>query len=394
MEKNFAGKNGFTWFTGIVESRYDPLKLGRCKVRMAGWHSDNKMEASTDSLPWATPLSPVNNTNSYTPKEGSMVVGFFLDGEAGQHPVILGVLPSIPLQSPNSQRGFTDDRTPSQLENSPRFPQNKTYSVDGSGVSIVELPSASHYPLNLDEPTSPRLARNDASTIGDTFIQERKNNVVTGILAVNSTWSEPVTEYGAKYPYNNVTESESGHIQELDDTPGHERIHEAHRSGTFYEVYPNGSKVSKVVKDNYRIVMTDDHVYIMGKCLITVQGDAEIYVKKDAYMKVDGNFDVKVGKNFTVEVGSNYTVTVANEYNVTSIGSYTINAGNGFSLNTKGDSTITSSGNSVTNTTGDTTVNSTGSIINRASLMELTAADNFNINAGSIFTVSAPEIDI
>ena len=326
MDKNFAGKGEFIWWTGIIEDKQDPLKLGRCKVRLVGWHSDNKMSAGTDTLPWATPLHPTNNTNPYPPKEGDMAFGFFLDGQEAQHPVIIGIFSNIPLQTPNSQAAYTDNRSADQLKNSPRFPQNKTYSTDGTGVAISESSSANHYPINLDEPSTSRLARNDPETIGNTFIQERKNNVVASVQAVNSSWSEPVTTYAAKYPYNNVMESESGHIQEFDDTPGHERIQEAHRSGTFYEIYPDGSKVEKVVKENYQIIMGNDHVYIMGKCLITVQGDAEIHVQKDAYMNVDGNFDVKVGSNYTVEVGNEYTITTGSRYTINSGGNYSINA--------------------------------------------------------------------
>ena len=73
-EQKFAGKDGFVWWTGVVENRQDPLKLGRCKVRCVGWDSDNKMEAPTDSLPWAMSILPVNNPNPYAIKEGDMVV--------------------------------------------------------------------------------------------------------------------------------------------------------------------------------------------------------------------------------------------------------------------------------------------------------------------------------
>jgi hypothetical protein len=42
-QKDFAGKNGFIWWTGVVEDRKDPLKLGRCRVRCIGWHNPNKV---------------------------------------------------------------------------------------------------------------------------------------------------------------------------------------------------------------------------------------------------------------------------------------------------------------------------------------------------------------
>ena len=84
MEKDFAGKNGFIWWVGVVEDRQDPLKMGRVRVRAVGWNSDNKMQLPTEQLPWAMPMLPVNNTNPYAPKEGDMVMGFFTDGEAAQ----------------------------------------------------------------------------------------------------------------------------------------------------------------------------------------------------------------------------------------------------------------------------------------------------------------------
>ena len=39
-----------------------------------------------------------------------------------------------------------------------------------------------------------------------------------------------------EYPHNHVTETESGHVIEVDDTKGKERIHVFHKSGTFIEI--------------------------------------------------------------------------------------------------------------------------------------------------------------
>jgi hypothetical protein len=97
MNRNsFAGLNGFIWWVGEVEFRVDPLALGRCKVRIFGWHTDNKAMLSTEQLPWAHPMLPLNNSKSFSsPRVGDWVVGFFMDGESGQFPIMMGVLPSI-----------------------------------------------------------------------------------------------------------------------------------------------------------------------------------------------------------------------------------------------------------------------------------------------------------
>jgi hypothetical protein len=101
MNKNFAGKDGFIWWTGVVEDRQDPLKLGRCRVRCLGWHSTNKSDMPTNRLPWATPNIPLNMPIVYAPKEGDMVFGFFADGEAAQSPIVVSTFPSIPLKAGN-----------------------------------------------------------------------------------------------------------------------------------------------------------------------------------------------------------------------------------------------------------------------------------------------------
>jgi hypothetical protein len=327
QNKDFSGRNGFIWWVGFVEDRQDPLKLGRCRIRCIGWHSDDKKLLPSESLPWATPAYPPNNTNTYTPKEGDMCFGFFVDAENIQEPVLLGVFPNIPLKPANIQQAFSDPRTDAQLSLSPRPPQSKTYSLDGSGIKISEKSKADNYPVNLDEPTTSRLARNDTDTITKTYIQERKDNIVTGVSTVNSSWTEPTTKYDAKYPYNNVNETESGHIIEFDDTPGKERIHIAHRNGSFTEWYPDGDRVEKITKDKYTVIMKDDNVYIMGKCNITVQGDAEIYVQKNAFAKVDGNLKAQVGGNADVNIDGNVNVKVGGSYNEQVGGTYTVNSG-------------------------------------------------------------------
>lgn len=99
--KNFIGKDGFIWWVGVVENRMDPLFLGRCQVRIFGWHDDGNKESTmkipVESLPWATPLYPCNSgTKKFgVPELGDWVVGFFFDGIAGQFPVMLGVLPGF-----------------------------------------------------------------------------------------------------------------------------------------------------------------------------------------------------------------------------------------------------------------------------------------------------------
>jgi hypothetical protein len=273
--KNFAGKNGFIWWIGVVEKINDPLKLGRCRVRCVGWHTDNKSLLPSDSLPWAQSTMPTNNTNPYPPREGDMVFGFFTDGENAQDPVILGVLPGIPLVAANYQQGFNDARTSAELAAAPVKPDE----------------TATNYPRRLDEPSTSRLARNDSdypSAINVAKKAKKANKV------------EPDSYYAAKYPYNNVYESESGHALEFDDTKGAERVHLYHRSGSYVEYGPLGDRSERIQRNKFEVVVGNEQVY--------VKGDVTVYVDGNVKMEVGGNFQADIGGTCKITSGGNMTL--------------------------------------------------------------------------------------
>lgn len=248
MEMNtaFMGMNGFVWWMGVVEDRKDPLGLGRCRVRIFGWHTENKVLIPTEDLPWAQVMLPVNSaTQIKTPFEADWVVGFFLDGSSGQVPMIMGVVPGIPLPYVNNpQRGFCDP----------------------NGI----------YPKVIGEPSTSRLYRNEKID-STTPVGKRNAAQVTGIsTAGGSSWSEPKSSYNALHPYNEVKHTESGHVMEFDDTPKSERINLQHKSGTYIEMRPDGTQVTKVVGDNYEVVVGSDYVYVKGSCNITVDGTVNL----------------------------------------------------------------------------------------------------------------------
>ena len=282
-KKDFAGKNGFVWWVGVVEDRKDPLKMGRCRVRCVGWHADNKVQLPTEDLPWAMPSFPVNNANTYAPKEGDMVMGFFVDGENAQEPVMMGVLPGIPLVEPNRQEAFTDPRTQEELDVAPIKPNEAT---------------ANNYPRYLDEPTTSRLARNDT---------DFESPIVTSKQTKKASRVEPDSYYNAQYPYNNVYESESGHALEFDDTKDNERIHLYHRSGSYTEWGPVGDRSERIERDRFSVTVRDDNVYI--------QGTANIFVDGNVNWKVGGDFNLTVGGKMNVSAGSK-TETIKGTSNI------------------------------------------------------------------------------
>jgi hypothetical protein len=277
---DFAGKNGFVWWTGVVEDRQDPLKMGRCRVRCVGWHSANKMQLPTTSLPWATPSIPVNTNVIYAPREGDMVFGFFLDGENAQDPVMLGVFPGIPLKAGNAQEAFSDARTSSEL----------------SAAPVKPTESAISYPRKLDEPTTSRLARNDS---------KYPSEIVAAKKIKKANKVEPDSYYAAKYPYNHVYESESGHALEFDDTKGAERIHMYHRSGSYVEYGPLGDRSERIQRNKFEVVIGNEQVYVKGDVTVFIDGNATVDVGKNAKLKVGGSFQADIGGTCKITSGGN-----------------------------------------------------------------------------------------
>ena len=122
-------------------------------------------------------------------------------------------------------------------------------------------------------------------------------------------WSEPPSPYAAEYPYNHVYESESGHVKEFDDTKGAERIHERHTSGTGYEIGPVGTKVTKVVKDNYEIISNDDFLHVKGTRRQTVDEGVRIKCNAKGGFPHHYSIEVGAGSNCNIEVnGGNVNV--------------------------------------------------------------------------------------
>ena len=102
VRTDYLGRDGYTWWVGEVEDIEDPSEIGRVKVRILGWYTGNQegqaylKEMPTSVLPWATVLLPNDQPqtkSSGTTTElqcGAWVLGFFLDGEEAQLPVVLG----------------------------------------------------------------------------------------------------------------------------------------------------------------------------------------------------------------------------------------------------------------------------------------------------------------
>jgi len=187
---------------------------------------------------------------------------------------------------------------------------------------------------------------------------------------IDQSWTEPASDFKAKYPYNNATLTESGHLQEMDDTPGGERIRTQHKTGTYVEMQADGSEVHKIVGDGYEIVVKNKNVLISGMCHVTIEGDSNLHVKGNMYSQVDGRMYSKVN--------GDADITVVGDMKIASKGDIDIDASG-----VSGDITL-SAGNAV-NINGD--LNVSGSIVGGSSITA-----TYNITAGyKIFGIGGVE---
>jgi predicted chitinase len=191
------------------------------------------------------------------------------------------------------------------------------------------------YPLPdyINEPDTNRLARGIKE---GTIIERKDGSRVLGVPKAmsNGFWDQPLAPFGAKYPFNKVFETESGHIQEFDDTPGQERIHTYHRSGTFQEIDPQGTQVNYIVGDNFVLMERNGCISVRGECNITVDGNTNIYARTDANIQVEQNATVKVGNNLEIGVATDTTLAVGGDLKIKAAGDISLQ---GASISAKAD---------------------------------------------------------
>jgi hypothetical protein len=159
LKSNFLGRDGFIWWVGQVADpkywRNDKTRIDngkeawgyRCKVRIIGYHSFDRNELKDEDLPWAHILTSASDG---APAQGGFgklpllvggesVVGFFLDGEEAQQPVVMGCFHRSPvvenIDNPNPFEPFTGSKGP--FASGPQATRNKAQG-DGTAKKVEE----------------------------------------------------------------------------------------------------------------------------------------------------------------------------------------------------------------------------------------------------------------
>ena len=310
--------SSFVWFMGRVSDIKDPEFLGRVKIRLIHKQTGElgkKLENTgilNDELLWAWPISAIQSASLSWKKVadkkhplegfdtpdwidavglsptgiavGTYVFGFFLDGHEQNIPMIFGtyhkksVHPEPPSQSPD--------------------------------VTMLQLRSAEE-PEYFSDVSA--LARGKKGNGGQTL---PKKQVQAKRL---SETTEPESAYKTTYPYNTTYTTKSGHAIEIDDTPGHERIHIWHNSGSYEEIANGpakpgeetfeGRRVKKTTHSDYEIVMKDKNILIQDNKNEEIGKNLKIEIGEDGVINIKGKANITVDKGINLKAPGGVTIT-------------------------------------------------------------------------------------
>lgn len=259
---------------GVVTDIDDPLQLGRVRVRIYHLHGDNDADVPNDKLPFAiVQMGTMSSSSSgvgISPtwlRTGSSVTGYFVDKEQ-QIPIIDGTFYAKRDNAPTGAFGNNE------------------------------------YPKWTGESEVNRLARGIKD---NTYLIDREAQRTKGIKTAfnyQAQWEEKESKYNAKYPLNHVIETPNGHIIELDDTDGSERIMVRHKGGSYIEIFPDGS-IQKRVNDDYSIIDGDNKTKVAGDMIANVGGNVSFLVSGDTNIQSGGNINVQAGGDIKMKAGKN-----------------------------------------------------------------------------------------
>ena len=300
--------NNPNFFLGVIEDIQDPRESNRVRCRVLGHHTEDLTKLPTESLPWMNVTFPVTSASmssigsgSHGLLLGSWVFGVFIDPE-NQQGLVLGSLASESTyqEAYDPNIGFRD---PSEIyplstrSDAPALTQTQTEA---------EQSSSYHNKINNRYEDIPVATPPHLSTITEDSEPE------------NEKYSTPDAQEYAQpvYPYNKVIQTESGHTQEYDDTPGKERISQTHRSGTSQEIIADGTSIHTIVGNGYKIVAGENNVYIVGNCNITVDGDMKTLVGGNYDLEVEGDMNMLIHGNRKTKISADCDSEIIGKRNI------------------------------------------------------------------------------
>ncbi|QLA10746.1 baseplate hub subunit / Phage tail lysozyme [Shewanella phage Thanatos-2] len=197
-------------------------------------------------------------------------------------------------------------------------------------------------------------------------------------------FKEPEPAYAAIYPFNHAYVSESGHIQEFDDTAGQERYRLMHPSGTYTEINSSGRKVVKTVDDLFDIVNGDSNNLVWGEKKTNIGADETYYNMANLKSQVDGTRKVFIRGNDELVIEGEWLVTVKGNSTVNVQGNAIVNVDGDSQTQVKGNHTYTVFGNMTWDIKGDVKWDVSGKWEETMDSMSSVASNRYYIDGSRI----------
>lgn len=119
-----------------------------------------------------------------------------------------------------------------------------------------------------------------------------------------------VEQRPSEFPFNQVQETPSGHVIEMDDTPGGERILIKHRKGAGVEVRADGTVIVASKQNKIEVTGGDQNTIVEGNGNLIYKGNLNLVVTGDYNVDVGGDYNVNVAGDHKESIEDNYRRTV------------------------------------------------------------------------------------
>lgn len=110
----------------------------------------------------------------------------------------------------------------------------------------------------------------------------------------------------SEYPMNQVRETITGHVTEMDDTPGRERMLFKHRTGTGIDMRPDGTMIISTKFNTIHITGNDQKILVSGDGDVVYQGNLKLHVAGDMDVEVGGNYNLIVHGDKREDIRGSY----------------------------------------------------------------------------------------
>lgn len=390
-------KNMLFWIGHIVD-REDGQNFGRVKVKVFGIHGDLEGEVEADDLPWAPVVDGTYGGMTSVPRKGEWVLGAFMDGRDGQHPIVLGRIPGYPTQLPSGsgQPGESGQWTAAAVTDLGRPPLHP--AVIGEGAE------------ELSGPILASASRTDVEDAVGRTHQEPETRLPTRNLDVrvmSSTDNQNYIAMGAGSDgYLQITTG-SGSLIQIDD------------SGAVY-IKSTGSSMMKTEGTKIERVEGDMNTQVSeGDWTLKVDANGKMYFGGDLDIECE-NFNLTVRGDSVFNVArtskwkaanidmfshtDNINLVSASKIKTQSVGLTTLQSEAGFYVRAKDKLDLTAKSMKMTSdeegidirAETDLKIDSWSGVIgiDAATNLHIKGRDNINIEGGSLAHLNAPTVYI